>query len=137
MTENIFEIARAKVDAKMGRSAWSKGVNAYAADLLDDLEAAYKGGYITLEELSTPFEIESAMLNGARNWQEYSWGGCSLCYNHQIAELLCTPSELKKKRGGELPPNRDEEWLDVQARALNQAARLVKSAVLEAVKESN
>ena len=35
------------------------------------------------------------------------------------------PSDLKRKKGGELPPNREENWLDVQARALVQAKRLV------------
>ena len=33
--------------------------------------------------------------------------------------------QLKRKRGGELPPNAAEDWLDVQARALRRAAQYV------------
>jgi hypothetical protein len=61
------------------------------------------------------------MLNGAQDWDEYSYGGCSLIYNGDIAKRLCTPSELKRKRYGELNPNSRENWLDVQARALFRA----------------
>ena len=53
--------------------------------------------------------------------QKYSYGGCSLIYDSQIAERLCTPSEFKKKDGGRLAPNSKESWLDVQTRALYQA----------------
>jgi hypothetical protein len=66
-----------------------------------------------------------ALLNGADNWNESSWGGCYEIYNSDIAERLCTPSELKKTRQGERRPNSREEWLDVQARALHQAERLI------------
>jgi hypothetical protein len=69
--------------------------------------------------------LEKAMLNGADSWSQYSYGGCSLVYDGDIAERLCAPSEFKKKRGGELPPNAREQWLDVQARALNQACNRV------------
>ena len=72
-----------------------------------------------------------AALNGAENWNKYSWGGCSYIYNGDIAKNLCNPSELKKTKNGENRPNRGEDWLDVQARALSQAAlrlfRIVKS----------
>ena len=49
----------------------------------------------------------------------------SLIYNEDIAERLCTPSELKKTRHGERRPNAREEWLDTQARALFQAYNLI------------
>ena len=97
------------------RSAWSKGVKGYALELLDDLDEN-----ITLAELD-----KETLLNGAESWKEYSWGGCSEIYNEDIAVRLCAPSELKKTRNGELKPNMNEEWLDVQASALNQAARRI------------
>lgn len=106
-----YEIINAIKEVKT-RSAWDRAVNAYAVDLLDDLANEIP---ITKETL----------LNGADNWREYSWGGCSLIYNADIAERVCTPSELKKRKGGERRPNSREEWLDVQARALSQAATLV------------
>ena len=42
-----------------------------------------------------------------------------------ICKRLCSPSEQRKTKNGERKPNANEEWLDVQARALCQAARLV------------
>jgi len=78
-----------------------------------------------IEEVSINRDI---LLNGAHDWIEYSYGGCSFIFDSDIAERLCTPSELKKKKGGELQPNSYELWLDVQARALNQACeRLLKA----------
>lgn len=93
------------------RSAWSKGVKAFAFDLLDNLE----GRDITKDNL----------LNGASDWSQYSYGGGAFIYDQDIAEALCTPSELKVKKGGDLQPNRNETWLDVQARALGQACSLI------------
>ena len=101
------------------RSAWGRGVQAYAVEIAETLaDQAH-------EIEPTRAAIEHIALNGARDWSQYSWGGCSLCYDEDIAKLLCTPSELKRKRNGALPPNSHEEWLDVQARALTQALRRV------------
>lgn len=97
----------------MRRSAWTKGVELYADEFRE-----------FLEENNLEATTEN-LLNGARDWKEYSYGGCSLIYDYEIAERLCSPSELKKCRDGERQPNRSETWLDVQARALYQAARLV------------
>lgn len=74
-----------------------------------------------------PSELNKAMLNGARDWKEFSKGGFSLIYNEDIAKRLCSPSELKKVENGRRNPNSREDWLDVQARALSQAASLVRS----------
>ena len=63
------------------------------------------------------------------NWPAYSWGGCALVYDADIARALCAPWELRRTRGGELRPNRREEWLDVQARALAQACRRIERIV--------
>lgn len=111
------------------RSAWKKGVTIYALEILDDLEEQIDGGYLTEEIFESPKLLDKAMLNGAKDWNQYSWGGCSLIYNGDIAERLCSPSELKKTRNGERKPNSGEEWLDVQARALSQAVRKIKVAV--------
>lgn len=93
------------------RSAWARGVVNYAIELVDGFE----GDAIT----------EKALLSGARDWHEYSEGGMSLIYNQDICERLCTPSEIKRKHYGELQPNSRETWLDVQARALYQACRVI------------
>ena len=117
------------------RSAWKRGVKVYALEMLDGLEEAIDGGYFDREDLEAPRMAKKALLNGADSWDQYSWGGCALIYDWEIAERLCNPSELKKTRGGERRPNSREEWLDVQARALCQAARMIYKAIETASRE--
>lgn len=122
-TESPFPRIEAALEASPARSAWDRGVKAYAAELLEELETAAAGGWFDLDDLAAPKVLQKALLNGASDWSQYSWGGCSLCYDSDIARRLCTPTELKKTRNGERRPNSSEEWLDTQARALTQAAR--------------
>jgi hypothetical protein len=103
------EIA-ASIEASKARSAWDKARKAYALELLESLDGQYTA---------------AALLNGAENWNAYSYGGSSLIYDANIAERVCCPSELKRTRNGERAPNSRESWLDCQARCLSQAARLI------------
>lgn len=118
----LCEKARAALEARKDRSAWDRGVTLYAFDLLDCMEenAEYWNKCKTAEEF---------FLNGARDWNQYSCGGSALCYDEDIARRLCTPSELKKTDNGNRRPNRNEEWLDVQVRALRQAFARVVDAI--------
>ena len=111
--------------SKTKSSAWNKGVNEYALELVEQLGEQISNGYFNELDLSDSKKVRAALLNGAENWSQYSWGGCSLIYDGDIAERLCCPSELKKTRNGERRPNSREEWLDVQARALFQAANRI------------
>lgn len=108
-----LDIAKA-LNERKDRSAWNKGVTMYAIELVEEAQEA---GYDELTRNS----CKDVLLNGARDWEQYSYGGCSLVYDCDIAERLCTPSELKRTRYGERRPNSCEDWLDTQARALNQA----------------
>ena len=99
---------------RKANSAWSRGVILYAAEILDNIQ---DDGKVTEERL----------LNGAKDWKEYSEGGCSLIYNDEICHRLYAPWEIKRKRGGDLPPNRHKTWIDLQARALYQAAHMIIS----------
>ena len=117
---NINTIISA-LSARSDRSAWAKGVTHYAVEMAQELGENINGGYIKPENITTRGDLLTACLNGAKDWSQYSWGGCSLVYDGDIAERLCTPSELKKTRNGERRPNAREEWLDVQTRALRQA----------------
>lgn len=130
MTNAIINQIRANIERLYNRknsSAWNKGLTAYANELLDELEEAIQGGYFDAEDLESPALVGKALLNGADDWKMYSWGGCSLIYNYQIAERLCNKSELKRTKGGELKPNKSEEWLDTQARALYQAHNIIRA----------
>ena len=144
----ILSDAISILEARKDRSQWNRAVTDDAYDLIVSLDESIehttqdmingtKCSYIS-ELLNNRKAIENAMLNGARDWSQYSWGGCALAYDGDIAEHYCTPSELKRTRNGERRPNSSEEWLDMQARALAQAARraqaAIKSAILKEVK---
>lgn len=130
MNTFIFELmVKTELKNKTSRSAWSKGVAQYADELIQHFINDLEDGYFDPEDLQSSKLIEKALLNGAENWEEYSWGGSALIYDSEIAERLCNPTELKRTHNGDRRPNAREEWLDTQARALFQAAELVKSAI--------
>ena len=104
---------------KAGRSAWSRGVKTYAFELVEGLD--------TSADLANEELLRKALLNGAGDWQQYSEGGCALVYNADIAERLCSPSELKRCKGGERQPNARETWLECQSRALWQAHKVIET----------
>ena len=105
---------------KAGRSAWARGVKAYAVELVEYLDDG--------ADLSNEWMLQKELLNGAQSWAEYSEGGCALIYDADIAERLCSPSELKRCKDGERQPNSRENWLDCQARALWQAHKVIERA---------
>ena len=117
--ENVYtNELRKLVEEIPNTSAYKRGIKKYTDELLDNLEEMAR---IYKKLPKDENELEEWLLKGARNWEEYSYGGRSLKYNRQIAERLCTPSELKKKEGGRLAPNSQESWLDVQTKALRDA----------------
>ena len=112
------------------RSKWARGVGEYAAELLEDVDQ------INPDPQSVA-ELREAIANGADSWEQFSWGGCSLIYDHEIAERLSTPSELKRTNGGQWRPNKNETWLDVQARALFQASIRIRCAFINAQRKQD
>lgn len=120
--DDVYDV----IDNQKTRSAWGRGVKAYAIEFIDDL--AYRDNI--LNKLSAGEKIVSSdFLNGANSWTQYSYSGCALICDCDIAKRLCNPSELKKTKGGERNPNQRETWLDTQARALYQAARMAANAL--------
>lgn len=115
------ELLQALDEPPRGRSAWSRGVRQYAREMVEYLDPD-----TVLTRDTAPRRV---VLNGASNAREYSEGGGALIYDSDIAERVCTPSELRRKKGGALPPNREETWLDVQTRAINQALALIHAMV--------
>lgn len=105
------------------RSAWRKGVKAYALGFLDDLREFYAYGDNAPE---TREALESMLLNGANNWRHYSQIGNALISNYDICKRLATPSGQKRTKDGQREPRARETWLDVQGRALWQACEIVK-----------
>ena len=121
---NPNDLASALATIPAGRSSWSRAVHTYAIELVEYLDAS--------ADLSNERLLSKALLAGASDWQQYSEGGCSLVYDADIAERLCSPSELKRCKGGERQPNARENWLECQARALSQASTLVRRAYAKA-----
>ena len=117
-TKSTLASALATIPA--GRSAWSRAVHTYAVELVESLDDS--------ADLSSEALLHKALLNGADDWRQYSEGGCALIYGADIAERVCSPSELRRTRNGERNPNSRETWIDCQARALWQAASLVRRA---------
>ena len=112
-----IEQLRTAIETAPARSAWDKGVKLYALELIEEMPADQ-------EFYGSPAD-KKMLLNGADDWQQYSEGGCALIYDGDIAERLCNPSEYKRTKEGQNPPNARESWLDAQARALYQAANLI------------
>lgn len=128
----VLAKARQTLEQRKDRSAWHKGVTVYALELLDSLEEAAEAGYIDADDLTSWAAVKAAMLNGASSWSHYSRSGCALAYNGDIAARLCCPSMLRRLKGGERNPNSAEDWIDVQARALDISATRVWNAIRRA-----
>ena len=109
-----------KLETLTPRSAWGRGVKEQALEMVEQAEIKL-----------TKDNVKAELLNGAENWSDYSHGGCALGYNEDIAERYCTPSELKRNDNGRKNPNVNEGWLDVQARALSQAYRMIRRYIEE------
>lgn len=125
------------IEALPARSAWSRAKKEYAKDLLGNLRgaAAYAAETGTPSPLTDHEAVRAALLSGARDWSEYSRGGCALIYDGDIAARVCSPSELRRTHGGQRGPNPRETWLDVQARALYQAGAVLMAAYDTAARE--
>lgn len=101
------------------RSAWDKGVYDYAFDILEPLGDE-------LENVKA-----DTLMNGANTWTAYSYGGCALICDDDIAKRMCTPSEYKKYLNAGLNSKLSDSdyWLDnVQTRALFQAMAKIRRA---------
>jgi hypothetical protein len=106
----------ANVKRSKAHTAWNRGVKVYALSLLKNLKANYSG-----RDLVNVDTLKKALLNGADNWQQYSYSGHALTFDYDIGQILCSPSDFK--RFG-LKKRRDissETWLDIQTMALYAA----------------
>lgn len=101
-----------KLEKLTPRSAWHRAVVSDAIDLVENLDCS--------EIPKNWDELKKLLLNGAKDWGAYSYGGCALVYNEDIARRYCTPSELRRvtHHDGTISEraNARENWLDVQAR---------------------
>lgn len=125
MQRSIAEI-RQDLTTHSARGAWDNGVRSYAVEMFDGYIERL---HITDSSVRIGKMVEKDLLNGARDWGQYSYGGCAEVCDCDICARLCSPSMAKRTKDGERPPNHEEGWLDYQARALSQAAKLVVRTV--------
>ena len=101
------------------RSAWSRGVNIIAMDIVSQILENADGNdaphYYNVSDFCQ--EFYGASLREAVD------GGCFLIYDFDIAKNFCTPSKLKRTKNGEYNPNRAGTWLDVMYHGAYQAIR--------------
>lgn len=120
----ISDLYKSVEAAKNGRSKWANGVQYLALSIIGNYADDEPGAAVDLQDL------EATLLNGATNWEAYCYGGLLLISNLEIAERLCSPSELRRctaKDGFLKDPNRREIWMDVQVRAAQQAWWLIRN----------
>lgn len=109
---------------------WRNGVKLYAIELVESLEEmGYKKIDLSRENWKT--RLEENLLNGADDWEMYSRGGCSLIWNEDICRRVCTEASAKRAEYGKQSPRIGKDWLDVQARALYQAFKLIVEKIEE------
>ena len=113
----VIAHVREELETLPAASAWDKGVKDFAVDMFDSFVEDSKR--IWIQNIT-----EDDLLNGAKDWKQYSWGGCALVYNDDIRKALCPDDTGEEKRSRDGKP-----WLDVQAEALRKAAQLVLHCV--------
>lgn len=132
LTKYDLKILLEREPLRKNASAWTRGVLQYAWNLVDTLEDScifeVKEPIALLDEEIK--KLKKTLLNGADNWHDYSYVGNAYIYDGDIANVLCTPSELRITKNGERQSNKNETWLDVQARALFQAWLMIQQVIL-------
>ena len=61
-----------RIETEKARSAWARGVNGFAVDLLCELQGAIDGGYFDADDVKNGLMIDRAFLNGASDWKQYA-----------------------------------------------------------------
>lgn len=108
----VSEIRKCLDAYKPQRGIWYQGVKDYAFDMLEVLNYEHSDKDFNSKNIK---ELKEILLNGAKDWAQYSEGGCALIYNNDIKERLVCPSQR----------NRCIDCISIQTRALNQAWNLI------------
>ena len=106
-------------EQKHARGAYQKAIYQYAFELCENIADNYITTAEELEHLENITNLKERALNGASDWEQYSWGGCSLCYNYDILSRLFCKSIVKKYKNADTV--RGRHLLDYQAAALSKA----------------
>ena len=117
-----------KLNTVKTRSAWDRGVLGYALEIVDEHG---DGDIQSVDDVLNYRRDKHESLYSVAKWQ--SEVGCFEIYDEDIAQRLCTPSELRRctHKDGRLRDmaNARESWLDVQTRAVFQAYNRIQEAL--------
>lgn len=119
-TKANIETVRKAIEAINARSAWDRGVKAYALDILSEFDEWRE--FSESQGVEAPELNERTALNGAKDWHQWAEGGCGLVYNYAIAERLYTPARVAR-----LPKGFD--YLAEETRAVKRAWRLISRTI--------
>lgn len=118
--------------SKLVRGAKNKAVREYALEILDRV---ITDGDDERREHWSIDKLRDLLLNGAfdyykpydeqAHWKRYSEGGCSLIWNIEIAQRVCTDNQYKKLEDKINSGNDTHDWVMIQAGALYEAALLI------------
>lgn len=111
------------------RGTYNKALYSYALELVENIGDHYN---TTQEQRDNLQDIDretlkKLALNGADSWEQYSWGGSSLCYNYDILERLFCPSIVKKYENADSV--RGVHLLDYQAKALARGFTILYNTI--------
>ena len=124
-----FEKAVSRLENRKLRSCWDRGVRKYALEIAKNVR-----WFIEVDGQVPLSSLEKAALSGAKDWESYSYAGCSLIRDKDIALRLATPWQFKHRFDeGRKHPNRKETWIDVQGRALHQAFLMLRDSIYDAL----
>ena len=129
MTEQQLDKITQKALEDLSRertSAWNRGLAEYIREIAKEAARVYN-----FKELNNYQDFKKCLLHGAQDWQQYAYGGSSLIYDEDICNRLCTKSEKRRFKNGLLDPAKNKLWMDIQARALWQAAQYLQNAYWE------
>ena len=125
--EALFEKINEKI-RKKGKSRRVLALKDYADDLVETI--------IEINNDLNSIKVKDALKNektllsfftgeDCKNFYDYSYKGYSLCYDYQICERICTPSEQKRYNYGSRMFSKNQDWLEVQAIYLEISAEIV------------
>ncbi len=106
------------LQSKKYRSVWDNAISEDAINLLEIIIDHDRIDSLNDNIIDRDL-FKKLALNGAKNWNEFSYGGCSYVYDEDIMKHYSIPSYIKKWNGQN--PSSNETWLDLQGRAYNQA----------------
>ena len=105
-------VAEAEKLSRTERTYWSRGVASLIRDYAEDVLKEHDGEEVTSDEFYKLWDCGNDTLRDA------VYGGSYDICNYDIAKRLLSPSEFKKSKEGMRRPNRNEEWLDIEYRAI-------------------